>query len=806
MSKVKVRFITILSLCAAFLLTLTFGAWAALSGRIGANAEITGVEYTPTSVFSSGTGGEVGASEGSERHVQFTFNDGGNVYFRRDLAYKWFTSANADADEEGGEETPAGTLANPGKVNYFSMEFAFASADFELFTIRFESTEENVSKEGKAVNSLLFRPTADGGIEAAVKNASQQELENDDEELTWQAISANATSVISVAFSEAAEGVGNFAVTVSAAGGSSLAGTFTNVGGNYAEYRSSSSSTPNTPITFNMDLANDADTEATVLMHSLNGQSFTLTEDGMVTDTAAPVLAVNKDVYAFRLGQRYNFTAYEAIDVCDDSVSITRSYYMAKSNGDGTYEIPDEAATGDDSSYNSLTTSTFFMPTSSTDGELGNEYVSIRFNLDDGRGRGDEDRVNEYVYLAWYAADTTVDGGIVATLSGQAGENETAARQDFIVVTPAEQEGPQFTGVTLDDGAGKNNTDDTYTRAVTDYQNRVNDAAELASAGTGAYIYLPSLRGLIQSDYADYRDLSFTVYYWHESQEIGSTPSSESSLSYNNLRFEVDQEGTYTFRIVAEDSAGNEMQMYDSEGNLVTLSSSTVGYDSNGEDFQIAEIPTFTATIDYDGASIEDPGSQDYGYRDRSYSIDDFEVIALEGYVSDYSLYYFDSSRLAEGQSAPTYSECVEDAQALFFAENAPYRDCLRMINVYNDDVTEDDEEWDATDNAYAWDPESSLSFTPQLSGIYLVELTVTEQTGATVTSYMSIEVRNPVDIIPGVSQWLQNNTVSVVLFSISAVLAVIIIVLFVVKPSDKTVEQVDLEKLKGKKNKTDKK
>ena len=123
-------------------------------------------------------------------------------------------------------------------------------------------------------------------------------------------------------------------------------------------------------------------------------------------------------------------------------------------------------------------------------------------------------------------------------------------------------------------------------------------------------------------------------------------------------------------------------------------------------------------------------------------------------------------------------------------------------INVYNDDVTEDDEEWEDTDNDYAWDPESSLSFTPQESGIYFVGLTVTEQTGATVSSYMAIEVRNPVDIIPGVSQWLQNNTVSVVLFSISAVLAVIIIVLFVVKPSDKTVEEVDLEKLKGRKTK----
>ena len=288
---------------------------------------------------------------------------------------------------------------------------------------------------------------------------------------------------------------------------------------------------------------------------------------------------------------------------------------------------------------------------------------------------------------------------------------------------------------------------------------------------------------------------------------MGSDPSSETSLSYNNLRFEVDREGTYTFRIVAEDSAGNEMMMYDNERNLVALSSSTVGYDSDGENFQIPEIPTFTATIDYNGASIEKPGfaglrvSRSFvlggGLRDHRARGLRFRLFAL----------FPRCERLPEGQSLPSYSDCVENAQELFFAENAPYRDCLRMINVYNDDVTEDDEAWADTDNAYAWDPESSLSFTPQESGIYIVGLTVTEQTGATVTSYMSIEVRNPVDIIPGVSQWLQNNTVSVVLFAISGVLAVIIIVLFVVKPSDKTVEEVDLEKLKGRKvNKTNKK
>ena len=801
MNKVKVRFITILSLCAALLVSLAFGAWAAFAGRIGADAEITGVDYAPTSVFASGTGGDVGASEGTDSYVQFTFTDGGNTYFRRDLAYKWFTAAPAETQS---------TLANPGVANYLSMEFAFASADFELYTIGFESTEENVSKEGKSVNSLLFRPTeaAEGGLEVAVRSASQQDT--DLEELSWTAIAENATDAlgdIRIDFAESAAGVGNFDVHISVNGEQKTTGTFTNIGGNYAEYRSSSSSTPNTPITFTMELAEDSEAnEAQVLMKSLNGQSFQLT-DGLVKDNTAPVLAVNEDVYAFRLGQRYNFTAYEAIDVCDDSVSVTRSYYMAKQNDDGTYDVPDESATGDDSSYESLTTSTFFMPTASTPDELGTEYVSIRFNLDDGRGRDDADRVNEYVYLSWYAADTTEDGGIVATLPTQDGEgDETVRRPDFIVVTPDEQEGPYFTGVKADTDAGKNVYEDeeAFNDAADAYQEAVNDAAAAATAGSGAYLYLPSLRGLIGSNYADYRDLSFTIFYWHESQEVGSSPSSESSLSYNNLRFEVDQEGTYTFRIIAEDSAGNEMYLYNTDGTLVALSSSTIGYDSNGEDFQISEdyLPVFTATIGYNGASIEDPGSQDYGYRDRSYSVEDFEVIALEGYASDYSLYYFDTSRLAEGQTAPTYSECVENAQTLFFAENAPYANCIVPINVYNDDVTEDDEEWEDTDNDYAWDPESSLSFTPQESGIYFVGLTVTEQTGATVSSYMAIEVRNPVDIIPGVSQWLQNNTVSVVLFSISAVLAVIIIVLFVVKPSDKTVEEVDLEKLKGRKTK----
>lgn len=790
MNKVKVHFVAIVSLIAALLITLAAAFGATFTGRMPASAEITPVDYSPSSIFASGgVAGTVGASEGDESYIEFTFRDGGRVYFRRDLAYKWFT-ADTEADS---------TLANPGKANYFSMEFTLPSLDFETFTISFESAEESVTEEEKAVNDIVFR-MSDTTLQVAIKDADHRDAEND--ELTWSDLATGETAEISISFAEGVN-IGEFAVSITC-GGTTVEGALTNIGGNYAEYRSSSSSSPNTPITFSMTMPEDAESSAEVgvYMRSLNGQSFLLDEEGKVQDDTAPVLAVSEDVYAFTLGQRYSFTSYEAIDVCRDSVTVTRQYYMAKATENG-YEIADESATGTDSAYETLSTSTtFFMPTADNE-TVTDEYVSVRFSLDDNRTREEADILNEYVYLTWYAADTSAEGGIVQTLTSSDGEDATS--QDFIIVTADEKEGPYYVGLTADEETGTNVATEEFENAVAAYQTAVNEAAAEAGAGEGAYLNLPSLRGLIASDYADYRNLDFTIYYWHESAEVGSSPSSTSTLDYNGLRFEVAQEGLYTFRIVATDSSGNAMQLYDRNGELVSLSSSNVGYDDDGEDFLVADIPTFTAYIDYDGATIEDPGSQDYGYRDRSYSIDDFEVIALEGYASDYTLYYIDEDRLADdqltdGQAGFTYEDCVDRAYELFFAENAPYANAVVEINVYNSDVTEDDDEWDDTDNAYHWNPDSSLSFTPQRSGIYLVNLTVTETTGATVSSYMAIEVRNPVDIIPGVSEWLQNNTASVVLFAISGVLLIAIIVLCVIKPSDKKVEEVDIEKLKGKK------
>ena len=781
MNKVKVRFFTLISLIALLIVTFALAVGSVLPGKFA--QAVTAVDYDPGAVFAAGVGGTVGASEageGDSSYVEFSLSDGGKVHFRRDLALKWYSAA-----QEGEEGDP--DAATPGIARHFKLVFSFPSLDFETLTLEFSGDEENISKDGQAVNSIVFIKNDDGSLTAVVKNASQQDMENNAEGLDSVTIpAASATGDITVELKDpTAEGAvaGDYAVELTC-GETVLSSEFTNIGGNFMEYRSSAATSPNTPMTFTAELPEGAAEGATqkVLVKELNGQSFVLTEEGKVHDDTAPVLVLNEEVYAFTLGQRFSLS-YEAIDVCDDTVSVTRSYYMAAQDDNGDYIAPDASA-DDDYEYSTLTTSTYFMPV--TNGEV--EHVSIYFNLDDGRTRSDDERTAERVYLTWYAAESIdQEKPIVETLNGC----------DYIRVDRNE-EGPAYVGLTTNDVDQENvYSDETaFKNECEAYQRALDDAAAATSAGSGAYLYLPSLRGLIYSDYADYRNLQFTVFYYKESQSADESSSSASGLDYNDLRIEVDESGTYRIRIIASDASSNGMEYYNKDGELVTLSSENV--------WEIDEIPEFTVEIGYTGASIEDPGAQDYGYRDRTYSIEDFEVIALDGYIEDYTLYYFNSSLLGEGQTMPTYDACVENAED--YVTNT-YKDSMVVINTYNSDVTEDDENWDDTDNAYEWNPDSSLSFVPQRSGIYFVELLVTDPnlSGMTARQYMAIEVRNPVDIIPGQSYWLENNITSVVLFSISAVLAVIIVILFVVKPSDKNVKEVDLEKLKGRK-KNDKK
>ncbi len=819
MNKTRIRSITIAALAVVFALVLSFAI-----GSLSLFRSAKAVEYRPSELFSEGTDSDVGASsaeEGGESYVEFTFDkDGGAVYYRHDLALKWFAPASED-EAEGTEETEETGRANPAEACYFALTLAFPEINFTKFTLSFQSAEENISKKSTSTNDLVFL-YEDGALKVAVKDASEQpESGEKDEDWTPEAEAlhtVDASGDIVIAFSEEDCGAGEFTVTV----GGEAVGKFTNVGGYFNEYLSSASSTPRTPLTFKADkLAEGEDVEQKVLVKALNGQSFVLT-DGRIEDNADPVLVVNEEIYAYTLGRRWSLT-YEAIDVCDSSVTVTRRYAMLGVAGeDGKYPKP----LNDD--YGALTTSTVFMPTSDALDTKEIQYVSIYFELDDGRTLTSREKEAARVYLSWYAVDDAIerlpsasvyecpacgDRMTVKDYEGLASgwecpnpnaepEHGTVTKDqlvltevddfDYIIVN-RETSGPYYIGLKADDAEKGNKADpelpaqDAENRAA-EYQAAVDEAAKDLSAGDGAYFYLPSLRELIASDSADYRNLRFSIYYKKQSMEVGATASSATSLRYNALRFEIDEEGKYVFRVLASDAAGNAMKYY-LDGELVTVSSSNI--------WDIEGIPEFHFSATYSGATVEDLGEQSLGYVHTSYSVSSFDIVGLSGYETSYELYRLDRDLLPVGETI-SYPSFAEDVREQF----ATYRDAFVQIKEYNANVTEEEtDRWNRTDNDYNWNPDSSLSFVPQTATIYVVKLTVTEarMPGTSVTAYQAIEVTNELDDRPDPLSWLENNVTSVVLFSISAVLLIVIIVLFVVKPSEKNVEEVDLETLRGK-------
>ena len=752
MTKSKFRTITIAAL--SFLLALFLSLAA---GMIMPRAAVSAEEYAPTNIFSAGSNTTVSRTEddGAE-YISFTHSvNTSSAFYRRDLALKWFAAA--------------------GEASYFSLTLAFPELNFTEYTLTFQGEEENVSEEEVSENSLVFLHDEDGS-RAVVVNAQGEKGEE-------VAVDLSGDVVVSMDEEDCASG--EFAVYVNG----TKAGVFTNIGGYYMEYLSSASDTPRTPVTF--EATAYAGETLVVLVKQLNGQSFKLNEDGYVVDDTAPVLVLNSEVYPFRLGGKFSLD-YEAIDVCDASVTVSREYYVAEIDDEGGVHVP----TDDD--YKTLTTSTWFMPSDDA-GEEEVQYVSIRFTLDDGRDGADEDEAP--VYLVWYAAEG-------ASVSFGSGETELG----FILVDRA-QEGPVYTGLTAtgttEEGrpSGENvkdadaedvNGNGDREEALLDvlaaeYQRQVDAAAEKASAGDGAYFYLPSMRGLISSSTCDYRDLTFYIYYYSQSQTADDTASSATSLAYNRLRFEIDEPGEYVFRVIARDAADNEMKYY-LDGKLVEVTSSNV--------WEIEEIPEFSFSVGYDGARVTDPEEQALGYRDTTYEVEDFEIIAVPGYEAKYELFRLDENALPSELQGSSYSDLVENAKEYFDGDWAEY---LLRIDPYNSEIDEDDSLWDRTDNRYHWDAEA-VTFVPNEAGYYVVKLTVTEPSmpGHTVTAYQVIDVRNPIDTLPDATYWLENNVAAVVLFCISGVLLIALVVLFVIKPK-KSVDEVDVRSLKGvKKSKDD--
>ena len=760
MKKTRIRSMTIGALSLIFALVLSLAVGSLMPSR-----KADAVDYRPSSIFSAGTSGSVSVSETSEsetKYVKFTLSEGGKVHYRRNLALKWY------------EASETANAVNGGAVKYFALEFDFVEMSFTEFTITFESSEENISKDSKATNVIHFyNEEGETAEERVTSVAIQNSFEQKD---GWEPEVKTPVSFkegIRIEFAETTEeetcDIGEFAVLVN----NVAVGKFTNIGSNYIEYLSSASSTPRVPFTFTADkLREDAkEKNLRILVHELNGQKFEVNSSDRVDDNAPAVLVVDEEIHPYMLGKRWDLT-YKAVDVCDDSVSVTRKYAMLKTNDEGNYVAPE------DDDFKTLSTSTYFMPTN--DEQEIEQYVAIYFELDDGT------TTDQRVYLNWYAAE-----GATKTF----GEGETAFES---IKVNRNQGGPGYVGLTLDTEKKENRKEqDENENYIIDllkeeYQEKVNEASEGLSAGTGAYFYLPSLRGLITSEFVDYRNLRFNVYYRKQSDQPGSNAASATSLRYNALRFEIKEDGKYVFKVLASDASSNTMKYY-YEGKLQDVTANNI--------WEIEEIPEFYFEASYNGATIEKPNDPNPGYSEQSYTFSAFTIVALEGYETDYKLYRLDRSKVPEGTTVPTRTTFASDPER-YFKEFEAY---LVPINEYNDSVTEDDEDrWNKTDNAYRWNPSSSLSFTPQEAALYVLKLEVTESRlpGHVETAYQVIDVSNKIDPLENKSEWLQNNITSVILFSVSAALLIVIIVLFVVKPSEKKVEEIDLESLKGKKDK----
>ena len=532
-------------------------------------------------------------------------------------------------------------------------------------------------------------------------------------------------------------------------------GNFENIGGYFAEFSSSTI----TPLTFTAKV--DGEEKTKVGLVSLNGQSFALNEEEKIVDDAVPVLVVNQTLASVKLGRTFSM-AYEVIDVLDATVSKTLEYYQ--------YSPNDEEV-----SYQTLSTSKPFFELSGVE----ENFVSIRMKL------SDDNSEHDTVYdITWYA---------------EADRVKTIGETDYLPLVKDELP-PTYTCMveTTDKKGNKIYQLDTENEAYLAYQKAVEKAAKNLAAGSGNYFYLPSLQDLVEDEETAYNSLTFNIYY---KTQNSSSSSSSTNLSSSSLSIATNNVGYYTFRVVPVDDSGNVMTVY-KDGRKVTVTSSNVW------DFDC--IPEFGFTAYNMGATIDDAEKKTSGYVDQSYTLPSFKVNAISGYDSTYTLYYFEG---ANAESSLTYSKLIEMANSEKTAEN-PYGDFAKYLNateglyfrkigVYDSSIEEDTDEWEASDNAYAWYG-SGASFVPQEAGYYVLMLEVvdSELWGDKVVAYQVIEVASEKDVVKGETYWLRDNYISVIFFSLAGVLLIAVIVLIVVKPKEENIEDIDLDRLDKKNRK----
>lgn len=802
----------------------------ALLGKNAVSADST--TYALSDIFTVSKAEIVTVAESTEEEAKnitaFKLSDAGTATIKRSLALKWY---------EGKEQEKG-----------FSVTFSFNDLDFNTVTFSMDTTSAWATKNELSTNALRFRKT-DKGVIAYVINGEIVEYDEsaDDTKLSTAQkefkakeaeLIANATEVFFEAKKEytfsltEGETDGEFAADMLIDSARVSLGSFTNIGANYAKYTYNESY----PLTISADLGEDSEDDATttVCLHDINGQSFdNVTVDGTsltVTDDAKPVLVVNEDVDGFILGTQFSLD-YTVLDVLQSkNLDSDLEYYQYNP----TKELNDD-------NYATLSTSTIFKETvyklegsdsytsvyreeEKTNDGVGREFVSIRMSLADDTFTGTDKAVYD---LSWYANASAV--------ASPDGEN------DYIILDRNE-EGARYKHIVLDESDPdkavnqKDSTLDTLVAEFMEVDEETGEAiGELAKAAEDVYvgssIYFPSFEWFI-GDNNGYRNLKFTICY-----KTKNTTSSSSSLSYNALKLSISEAGEYEFKIFATDKKGNAMRYANEDGKVVEISTSNI--------WDIEEIPSFKFTIKDLGLKVEDPtsssGRKDTELLDKTYTFDDLDVVGAHNLKEKYALYKVEldeyntanpSAMISiDDLTAISYSEIAEvvserlsevtnknyfelylDIYAKKIASRigvsddkvAAIKACFKAVGEVGDTVNNLDDTWDE----YNWSA-SSKSFETVAVGQYLMLADYWEEempTTRRAAGYMLLDVSSKGTTIEGDTEWLKNNLVSVILFSIAGVMLILIIILLLIKPSDETLEDVDAATKVAKKEKKAKK
>lgn len=785
-------------------LTLTFasllGAAAFCGGAVTVFADdsstgtatATPAKYSVSSVFTTDK------FDDDSDYVAFSLKHNGSATLsKRDVAWKWFTAADADP-------------------SYLNFKLQFADTNFASITVNLETATATANEDNIAVNKLVFTNVS-GTVYASINDA--------DPATEGVAINVANDNVIQVRIDQKGSlALGEYNVYVDdSAVQDPYVGRFTNVGAAYGEY--SSSGTKITPFKITATLPEtqgDAVADPTVVrLVELNGQSFALTE-GQIVDNAAPVLVVNDDIQSIMLGTAFAVD-FDYVDVLETSLQKKIEYAQYKP--------------GAELSYKDISTSystTYFYDTQyEKDGKLtsvweqeGQEYLSVRVSISDKFFKDDTKAVYD---ISWYATKTAEKDG-----------------KDYIILDRNE-EGATYTF--LDAVAGTNKLNDP-TNKIDTYKGLVKEAAKDLKAGSKTNFYLPSLVGYI-NDNGGYTNLKFTISYKSDNSTSAST---RSSLSYSNLQFPVAKSGVYQFKVFAVDKAGNEMMYYNADGELVPVSSSNV--------WDIKEIPYFEFEIPETSLSIEDNASKDTDRRDSvavGKTFDDFDLNVLGDNAStakiESKLYRIDLAKFAKAfpnanlsdktLAAITYDKIQEawatmaaakdqddktgyekitdhvdaylEVYAGLLADKIDGVDGIEGVDIlnagvfveieaYNDKITEENHEDEfKKNNVYRWDPEKRTFVAQNENDVYFVLAVYTDSQIESLKAcgYKVVTVDAEDDVMPGETEWLKNNIVSVILFGVAGLMLVLIVIVLLIKPSDETLEDVEENaKKKAKKSK----